>query len=192
MRPGSPHCVFLALSPLVLLIADALLSMAIADYVTAAPNVLGAAAIICVAGIALYALVQRRIVPRLCVGLAVCGYIGVVLSAPLYLAAGIQAHETAGAGPLQRAQIVRVEGHGGHRSIRRQSTTFALADGSRVVVRGRPGGRNCYAVRRIQGTGGFAWLRIVEAAPMPGTGQLNWPIRRETCFSDSPISSMRG
>ena len=185
-------CWLFVFSPLAMLAADGLLSLSIADVATAAPDVLGPAAITCLAGLGLCALVHRDIASRVCGWVARAGLVGAVLWSLFHLATGIQDYRTAEARPVQRAQVMQVHRGGGGRSFRRTATTFALADGTNVTIRGGVGGRNCYAVRRVEGTRGFAWLRIVESPAPLRSGELNWPIPRDLCFSNAPLSTVRG
>lgn len=52
-----------------------------------------------------------------------------------------------------------------------------------------PYGR-CITVQTIKGEYGFEWLRLVEQMPPSRPGQLGWPVRREDCFSDKPLSTL--
>ena len=71
------------------------------------------------------------------------------------------------------------------------TSVFALQDGTTATVTGYNGGaRRCFAVRRLQGPYGFAWLRMIDASPDPGPGQLAWPIDPANCFSAAPLQSM--
>jgi hypothetical protein len=71
------------------------------------------------------------------------------------------------------------------------SALLALQDGSTIRIgAGRLRPRACFAVRRMSGTRGFAWLRLVDASPPPGPGQLTWPIDRSDCFSAAPLASL--
>jgi hypothetical protein len=48
----------------------------------------------------------------------------------------------------------------------------------------------CALVQRLDGPHGFSWVRVLDRSRPPGRGQLSWPIRREECFSDIPLSSL--
>ncbi len=52
-----------------------------------------------------------------------------------------------------------------------------------------PYGR-CALVQRLAGEHGFTWVRVLERSQ--AGEQLNWPIRREDCFGNKPVSSLRG
>lgn len=68
------------------------------------------------------------------------------------------------------------------------------ADGTTVqgARMGRPlaQARSCALVQRLDGEYGFTWVRVLERSRVPGRGQLAWPISREECFSDMPLSSL--
>lgn len=51
-------------------------------------------------------------------------------------------------------------------------------------------GRRCSLVRRLDEPYGYAWVRVLERSRSPGSGELSWPIRREECFSDIPLSTL--
>jgi hypothetical protein len=54
-----------------------------------------------------------------------------------------------------------------------------------------PHGPRCTIVQRLSGDYGFLWIRVVERSPA-SQSELQWPIRREDCFSDKPIQSLTG
>lgn len=50
--------------------------------------------------------------------------------------------------------------------------------------------RSCALAQRLEGEFGFTWVRVIERSRTPGRGQLAWPISREECFSNEPLSSL--
>jgi hypothetical protein len=42
----------------------------------------------------------------------------------------------------------------------------------------------------LDGEYGFRWIRILDRSRAPSRGQLIWPVRREECFSDIPLSTL--
>lgn len=48
----------------------------------------------------------------------------------------------------------------------------------------------CALVQRLDGPNGFSWVRVLERSRSPETGQLSWPVRREECFSETPLSEL--
>lgn len=74
------------------------------------------------------------------------------------------------------------------------TATFQRADGS--FVDGQPAttpvdyGRTCALVQRLDGPDGYKWVRVREWSRSPGSGELAWPIRREECFSNIPLSTL--
>lgn len=81
-------------------------------------------------------------------------------------------------------------------SCGRHCTTIIhqLADGSTLegVHVGAPvqDARSCALAQRLEGTYGFSWVRVLDRSRRPGRGQLAWPISREECFSNEPLSSL--
>jgi hypothetical protein len=69
------------------------------------------------------------------------------------------------------------------------------ADGTTVegeyVGRAVPYGMTCATVQRLSGDYGFSWVRVLERSPPP-EHEIIWPIRREDCFSDKPLSTLKG
>jgi len=82
------------------------------------------------------------------------------------------------------------------RSCGRQcvETVHQRADGS--TVEGRwvgpplPYGR-CAFVQRLDGDHNFRWVRVLERSQGDGNN-IAWPIRREDCFGNRPVSSLHG
>jgi hypothetical protein len=49
----------------------------------------------------------------------------------------------------------------------------------------------CTEVQRLQGDYGFVWIRVVDRSPPP-VHEIAWPIRREDCFSNKPLATLKG
>jgi hypothetical protein len=54
-----------------------------------------------------------------------------------------------------------------------------------------PYGSTCTLAQRLDGAYGFSWTRVLDRSP-PSEHELIWPIRREDCFSDKPLSTLKG
>jgi hypothetical protein len=54
-----------------------------------------------------------------------------------------------------------------------------------------PYGSTCAIAQRLDGNYGFTWTRVLERSAPPGH-EVMWPIRREDCFSDKPLSALHG
>lgn len=81
----------------------------------------------------------------------------------------------------------------GRRSFRTTKIYHQRADGTLLLGGHRaplPYGTTCALVQRLVGDYGFSWVRVLERSRSPGRHQLRWPIRREECFSDIPLSSL--
>ena len=67
------------------------------------------------------------------------------------------------------------------------------SDGSTVEgVRGDnplPYGNVCTVVQRLDGDYGLTWIRVVDRSPPP-SHEIAWPVRRDDCFSEKPLSSL--
>lgn len=81
----------------------------------------------------------------------------------------------------------------GRAPLRRTEILHQRADGT-LLGRGRwkpvPYATTCALVQRLQGQYGFSWVRVLERSRPPRRTGLHWPIRREECFSDTPLSSL--
>lgn len=81
----------------------------------------------------------------------------------------------------------------GWRSSKRTEIFHQRADGS-LLTGGRwepaPYGTTCALVQRLDGELGFSWVRVLERSRPPGRTELHWPVRREECFSEIPLSSL--
>jgi hypothetical protein len=53
-----------------------------------------------------------------------------------------------------------------------------------------PYGTTCTTVQRLKGDYGFSWVRVLERSPPP-EHEVLWPIRRQDCFSDKPLATLR-
>ena len=79
----------------------------------------------------------------------------------------------------------------GSRSFRRTEATHQRADGSLLEGGYRPPASWAYActlAQRLTGDYGFTWVRVLERSRSRERGELYWPIRREECFSDAPLT----
>lgn len=81
----------------------------------------------------------------------------------------------------------------GSRAARRTEIFHQRADGT-LLTGGRwapvPYATTCALVQRLDGQYGFSWVRVLERSRPPVRTGLHWPIRREECFSDIPLSSL--
>ena len=119
--------------------------------------------------------------------------VGAVLSTAIfsiaYVYLGIQSHSQASASAPERTYEMRRR-CGRHCTYaipqRANGTTLEGTDSGRPVQYGS----SCVLAQRLDGTRGFSWIRVLERSRAPGRGQLAWPIRREQCFSDLPLSSL--
>ena len=126
------------------------------------------------------------------------GLLSLLLAATVAIAAGYvwaaqTAHGDARPGKPQRAFIYLADGSkmGG---LIPAEYGFQLENGSNLA-----GGRrrkrfeygSCVTARSLTGSYGFRWVRVTEWTRPPGPGQLHWPVRREDCFSDKPLSEVR-
>ena len=109
----------------------------------------------------------------------------------LYPYLAVDAHSRAIASiPERTFELVKTECH----RIKRTIVWHQRADGSNVEGRARerplPYSHTCALVQRLDGPNGFAWVKVIERSRAPGSGQLSWPIRRDDCFSNVPLSSL--
>lgn len=81
----------------------------------------------------------------------------------------------------------------GWRSSKRTEIFHQRADGT-LLTGGRwepaPYATTCALVQRLEGAHGFSWVRVLERSRPPRRTELHWPVRREECFSDIPLSSL--
>jgi hypothetical protein len=168
-------------------------SLSSRDMLIAAPVVLPYAVL---AGIAGYALWRggssKGHLPRWAGRAARLAAVAVILASATYTIAVLRARASAAPGPVIRAQVIEVD-HSRRGPVR---AALALQDGSIVETYDYPGRQygsesRCLAVRRVS-AGRFSWLRMVDASPLPGSGQLAWPIARADCFSAAALSSLTG
>ena len=124
--------------------------------------------------------------------IAAAGWVVVLAGSLVYAVVGIAARKEATLGSELRAWPASQTSHG-KGFLRSYETRFELGDGSSVTAVSRSGfaaGRACYLVRRVDGPGHFAWLRIVDGTSGPGPGQLSWPISQAECFSAADLSTL--
>jgi len=80
------------------------------------------------------------------------------------------------------------------RKSRSQYFVHQRADGGTVegISYGPPlaYGSACALVERLNGDFGFSWVRVLDRSPPP-EHEVIWPIRREDCFSDKPLATLR-
>ncbi len=115
-------------------------------------------------------------------GVTWLGIFATVGLAGVYPCVALKAHANARISPPERAFLV----------ARRERVNFEREDGTRVLgaSRGQPReSGDCVSVSVLRGDHGFTWARIIERVPRE-RHQLFWPIRREDCFSDKPLSSL--
>jgi hypothetical protein len=113
-----------------------------------------------------------------------------VAVAVLYDYAAITSRRSAVPGTPERTyEIVR------HRNRLPDYVVHQRADGSTVegedIGAAVPYGTACVEVQRLQGHYGFAWVKVVGRSPPP-EHEVAWPIRREDCFSDKPLATLKG
>ena len=84
----------------------------------------------------------------------------------------------------------------GRSPFRQEVHWFQRADGT--VFGGESGAKPlpdystvCASVQRLVGDYGFEWVRVTETS-RPSPAEIAWPIRREDCFSNKPLSSLQG
>lgn len=92
--------------------------------------------------------------------------------------------------PTRTFEFVRTSGRG---ILRRTEYIHQRADGS-LLGGGRwapePYAKTCALVQRLEGAYGFSWVRVRERSLPPRRTGVHWPVRREECFSDIPLSSL--
>lgn len=126
---------------------------------------------------------------RLVLSMAIVATVGVA-AGNVYL--GLRSKSEAIASSPERT-YVRI-GTSGRGPFRQTIATFQRADGS--FVDGQPAttpmeyGRICAEVQRLDGPDGYSWVHVRKWSRSPTRGELAWPIRREECFSDIPLSSL--
>ena len=81
----------------------------------------------------------------------------------------------------------------GWRSSKKTEIFHQRADGS-LLTGGRwehaPYATTCALVQRLDAKYGFSWVRVLERSRPPRRTGVHWPVRREECFSDIPLSSL--
>ena len=110
----------------------------------------------------------------------------------LFAYAGINAGSRGIAGPPERTfEMYKFRGKG---AFKRMVTLHQRPDGSIVEggTRKRPlaYSSGCALVQRFESPNGFHWVKVLDRSRSPARGQLSWPIRREECFSNIPLSSL--
>jgi hypothetical protein len=187
------HSILLILAAASLPLSVRMVEAGTSGLMIAAPNVAPAAFTIGLAGgLLLLAAVKTSFFPRLIAVCAVLAWPPTLAAAGFLLVTGARDRAAAVGGAPQRAFVVGSE----HRGRRRDKTFLQLASGEQVETRGFGGAygasSRCYLVRRLDGRRGFAWLRVLDASPAPGPGQLSWPVDPAKCFSAVPLSEIGG
>lgn len=81
----------------------------------------------------------------------------------------------------------------GWRSSKKTEILHQRADGS-LLTGGHwapaPYATTCALVQRLEGQYGFTWVRVLERSRPPRRTGVHWPVRREECFSNIPLSSL--
>jgi len=123
-------------------------------------------------------------------------FLAIMLAAVLacsivYAWAGINGHAHAIASSPERTfELVTTKGYRIHRTV----IWHQRKDGTNVEgyrrERPRPYSSTCTLVQRLDGSYGFGWVKVLDRSRSPASGQLSWPIRREECFSEIPLSSL--
>ena len=108
-----------------------------------------------------------------------------------YVWAGIDSHAQALASAHERTfELWATKGSRIHRTI----VWHQRADGSNIEgfkrERPLPYSHTCALVQRLDGRYGFSWVRVLDRSRPPAAGQLSWPVRREDCFSEIPLSAL--
>jgi len=104
-----------------------------------------------------------------------------------YAQRALQAHAHAIASVPDRSFVL---------SSRRSSTTVhQRADGTIIETGERappvPYGYHCEVVQRLDGDFGFMWIRVLVRSQRPSR-EVAFPIRREDCFGNKPVSTLHG
>ena len=105
---------------------------------------------------------------------------------------GIDANaQVVASAPERTFELYRVRGK---RPFKKVITWHQRPDGSTVegINQGRPVpyASTCALVQRLDGPYGFSWVRVLDRSRPPARGQLAWPVRREECFSNIPLSTL--
>jgi hypothetical protein len=116
--------------------------------------------------------------------------IAMIVGGPLYAYAAIASHAHARPLPRERTfEIYRCTHHcylGGyflHQRLDGETIEGEYAGPPQAYGR-------CATVEVLVGRYGFSWVRVLERM-RPQPRELFWPVRREDCFSDKPLSSLK-
>ena len=108
-----------------------------------------------------------------------------------YVYLAVKSRQNAVASPPERTfELYKSPVRRTHRPIEiehQRADGTLLAGGYRAPVSYAP---SCVVAQRLDGDYGFSWVRVLERSRERGRTGLNWPIRREECFSDIPLSSL--
>jgi hypothetical protein len=192
------HAILVMAVPLLLFPLDtAMLAGFPSDFRTAEPPITLFFVIAAILGVTLLAIASYRAkAARACRVIGKVTWLTGVAACFAYFFIGLSAHGGAATGPVQRAQILdsvyeRSTGYRAPSYVRRKGALFLLQDGTQLTTIDYPAGRNCFAVQRVEGRFGFAWLRIVDRLPGSVPGLENWPVDRAACFSATPLAALR-
>jgi len=127
----------------------------------------------------------RRIVVALAMVASLC-------AAGAYVFAGARAHAHAAASEPERTlEISEYRNTAGRHD--RQVFLHQREDGT-LLEGGRrkplPYSPSCALAQRLDGSYGFSWVRVLDRSASPERGAPDWPVRREDCFSNRPLSSL--
>ena len=104
----------------------------------------------------------------------------------IYVAARSRQDAVASA-PERTYELYRTTGSRAARILHQRADGTLMAGGRWAPV---PHATTCALVQRLDGHYGFSWVRVLERSRSPRRTELHWPIRREECFSDIPLSSL--
>ncbi len=110
-----------------------------------------------------------------------------------YAYLGLSAHTHAATSAPER--VFAVYNKSGKGRFERSGSRHQRADGTIIEDGSRvepwPYAYTCELVQRLNGDYGFSWVRVVDRSQAPAN-EIPWPIRREDCFGEKPVSSLRG
>jgi hypothetical protein len=115
--------------------------------------------------------------------------VGTAMLSGGYVHMGLRAYADAVVGPPARA-FETMERCG----RRCWKPVYQRADGELIGEREsrplREHAPSCVLAQDLVGRAGFRWMRVLERSRQPDSGQLAWPVRREECFSEIPLSAL--
>jgi hypothetical protein len=115
--------------------------------------------------------------------------VATIAAAVAYVVIGLNDYRTADISPPERTfEYGRSCGRHCTELIHQRADGSALS--GTILTKPRDEAHACALAQRMKGAHGFVWVRILDRSRTPGRGQLNWPISREECYSDIPLSSL--